>query len=204
MPEDSKSQSRLELRLELRLKLRRLNNMTATRGHEQAPNVQKVSPRKIWRNPLFSVALLTSLLLLVLLSIPTLTLDGPNSRRNAREAVAVGNLHRIATLQNEYAVAHPTKGFACELPLLKLTPVTRNDYDADAFLLSSDHAGYRISLIGCGPDPAGMVRRYQITAVPLEPGRSGVRAFCADQAGVLWYDPSGSAANCLATRRTIN
>jgi hypothetical protein len=177
--------------------------MTVTRDHqEQAPDVQRVPPRKIWRSPLFSVAVIIFLLLLLVLSIPTL--DGPNSHRNAREAVAVGKLRRITTLQNDYAVLHPTKGFACQLPLLKPTAATRDDYDADAFLLSSDHAGYRTSLIGCEPELGGMVRRYQITAVPLEPGKSGVRAFCTDQTGVLWYDAGGSAANCLAVRRTID
>jgi hypothetical protein len=85
--------------------------------------------------------------LLAALFIPTL--DGPNSRRSANEAVAVGKLRRITTLQNDYAASHPTKGFACQLPLLKLTAPTRNDYDPDAFLLSTDHAGYRIALAGC-------------------------------------------------------
>jgi hypothetical protein len=49
-----------------------------------------------------------------------------------------------------------------------------------------------------------LVMRYRAIAVPLEPGKSGVRAFCTDQTGALWYDPSGSPENCLATRRTID
>jgi hypothetical protein len=129
---------------------------------------------------------------------------GPNSRRRANEAVAVGKLRRITALQNIYANSHPTKGFACQLPLLNLTAPTRDNYDEDAFLLSADHAGYRIALTGCEPEADGVVTRYRVTAVPLELGKSGVRAFCIDQTGTLWYDATGSAENCLAARHTIN
>lgn len=43
------------------------------------------------------------------------TLDGPNMRRAANEAVAVGN----PTLQMQYVAAHPLRGFSCKLADLK-------------------------------------------------------------------------------------
>jgi len=168
----------------------------------QAQDVQKPSSRNFRRNLLISVVVLILVLCLAVLFIPML--DGPNMRRNAREAVAVGKLHRITTLQNDYAASHPTQGFACQLPLLKRTTPAKDEYDPDAFLLSGDHAGYRIALTDCEPEPGGVVTRYRVTAVPLEPGKSGVRAFCTDQTGVLWYDANGSAENCLVLHRTIN
>ncbi len=63
--------------------------------------------------------------------------------------------------------------------------------------------GYRIMFAGCGPEANGVVTRYRIAAVPLEPRKSGVRAFCTDETGALWFDASGSADNCLVSRRTI-
>jgi hypothetical protein len=167
----------------------------------EAPDAQKPSPRNFWRNLLISVVVIVCILSLAALFIPTL--DGPNSHRAAREAVAVGKVHRITTLQKDYAGSHPTEGFACQLPLLKPTSPTRDAYDADTFLLLKDHAGYRIAITGCKPEPDGVVRSYQITAVPLEPGKSGVRAFCSDQTGALWYDASGSAGSCLTLHRAI-
>jgi hypothetical protein len=71
-------------------------------------------------------------------------------------------------------------------------------------LLTGEHVGYRIAFVGCEPEPNGVVTRYRIAAVPLEPGKSGVQAFCIDETGSLWYDASGSAENCLASRRTID
>jgi len=141
------------------------------------------------------------ILCLAALFIPTL--DGPNSRRTANEAVTVGNLRRITTLQNDYAASHPTKGFACQLPLLKPSAPSRDAFDSDAFWLSGERVGYRIAFAGCEPEPNSVVTRYRITAVPLEPRKSGVRAFCTDETGALWFDASGSVENCLASRRTI-
>jgi hypothetical protein len=167
----------------------------------EAHDSKNPAPRNIQRNILFSIVIIACLLSLVALFIPTL--DGPNSRRAARESVAVGNVRRITTLQRDYADSHPTEGFACRLPLLKPESRDGNNYDAGAFLLSEDYAGYRIAIVGCKPEQNGLVSIYQIAAVPLEPGKSGVRAFCSDQTGALWYDASGSAENCLALHRTI-
>jgi hypothetical protein len=166
-----------------------------------APGHQKASPRRFWRTFLISIVVGIGVLSLAALFIPTL--DGPNSRRIAREAAAVGSLYRITALQNDYAAAHPAMGFACQLPSLKPSSYAKDDTQLDE-LLSGDYAGYKISLTGCAPEPGGVVTQYRVTAVPLEPEKSDVRAFCADQTGVLWYDADGSAEKCLSVRRKIN
>jgi hypothetical protein len=160
------------------------------------------SLRNFWRNLLIPFLVTVGMLSLAALFVPVL--DGPNSHRAAREATAVGHLRRLTTLQNSYSASHPDKGFACQLSLLKSANPANGDYDPDEFLLSEAFVGYRITLTGCEPEPNGLVMRYRAIAVPLEPGKSGVRAFCTDQTGALWYDPSGSPENCLATRRTID
>jgi hypothetical protein len=127
------------------------------------------------------------------------TLDGPHSRLSANEVSAVGKLRTIITLQDEYA-AHAYTGFACELPLLKpLGQQNFPDYSMD-FLTTGTQSGYRFFLVGCGSDTNRARVHYQLTAVPVEEGITGIRAFCADESGVIWYDKAGSAANCLASR----
>ena len=165
------------------------------------PGNREAPPSRFWRIILISIGVGIVLLFLAALLIPTL--DGPNSNRTAREAVAVGSLYRITALQNEYAAAHPAMGFACQLPSLKPSSYAKGDKQLDD-LLSGDHAGYKISLTGCAPELGGVVTQYRVTAVPLEPGKSGVRAFCADQTGVPWYDANGAADKCLAVRRKID
>jgi len=140
-------------------------------------------------------------LIVAALSIPTL--DGPGSRRRANEAAAVGNLQKLTTLQTEYRASHPARGFSCELAALKPVSPPNYEYDADAFLVTESNLGYRFALRGCEIGPNGAVIRYQATAVPLVPGKSGDRAFCTDQSGALWYDPTGLAGACLAAQRPI-
>ena len=136
-----------------------------------------------------------------LLLIPTL--DGTGSRLRAHESAAVGNLRMLTTLQTEYRASHPEKGFSCELAALKQMAPAIGDYDAYQFLVTESNVGYKFTLIGCEVSSNGVVIRYQATAVPLAPGKSGIRAFCTDQSGALWYDPEGSGTSCLVARRLI-
>jgi hypothetical protein len=140
--------------------------------------------------------------LLVVMFIPVL--DGPHSRQHANEAAAVSKLRTLVTLQTAYAATHSEKGFTCELPLLK--PEKRGQeagYDPLSFLTTPMHAGYKFALANCYADAKGVVVHYQATAVPVERGTMGFRAFCTDDSGSLWYDEAGSAPDCLAYRRLL-
>ena len=138
---------------------------------------------------------------LFLLVMPTL--DGPHSRLFANEASAVGTLRTVITLQDEYSAAHAYTGFACELSLLKSLGHQKSpDYSME-FLTTGLRSGYRFSLVSCRSDANRASAHYQITAAPIEQNKTGVRAFCADEAGVIWYDLEGSATNCLALRHPL-
>jgi hypothetical protein len=143
-------------------------------------------------------------LLLVAAAVFMPVFDGPGSRQRAKESAAVGNLHQVTTLQTQYAAAHAA-GFACRLPELKSPSLPNNNDSVDEFLVADSYAGYKFTLSECAADPDGPVRRYRVTAVPLaiRPDKSGGRAFCTDQSGQIWYDPNGSAENCLASRLPI-
>jgi hypothetical protein len=138
---------------------------------------------------------------LLLLLVPTL--DGPHSRLLANEASAASKLRTVLTLQEQYMAAHAGNEFACELPLLK--PIGQQkfpDYSLE-FLTAGVQSGYKFSLVSCRPDANRARVRYQVTAVPVEQGRTGFRAFCTDEAGVIWYDAEGSPTNCLASRHPL-
>jgi hypothetical protein len=139
---------------------------------------------------------------LFLMLIPRL--DGLHSRQHAHDAVAVGKLLTIIDLQKKYAVAHPEKGFACELPQLK--PVEQrkdDDYDPFSFLTTGTWSGYRFAIEGCHVEKKGIVAHYQASAVPVVPGTTGFRAFCTDETGTLWYDDSGVRVKCLISGRVL-
>lgn len=144
-----------------------------------------------------------SLLLIALLCIPVL--DGPHSRQYANEASAASRLRTITRLEKKFAEAHPEKGFTCELGLLRPAQNEQNpvDYDAMRFLTIGSGAGYKFALGNCRTNAEGVTVHYEATAVPVERGRTGFHAFCADDSASLRYDAEGSVTKCLASRQVL-
>jgi hypothetical protein len=152
----------------------------------------------------FSIKLLTGLLFL----FAVLVFFSPSFHDKhfgvARyEAAAVGSLDKINSLENKYAASHPDKGFTCELAALRPQEGGSDKSDQISGLLTGQWGGYKFTFAGCTPEATGIVSRYQIFAVPIRAGRTGIRAFCTDQTGKLFYDLSGSPSECLASRREI-
>jgi hypothetical protein len=163
------------------------------------PNRQR---RKVWRI-LWPVSALCAVLVVAAMFLPVL--DGPHRRQHANESVSVSKLLAINTLQRQYASAHPKERFTCELPLLKSgEPAKDSYYDPEEFLVSGTQSGYRFVVVNCHADSNGVVAHYEVTAAPVEPDKSGFRAFCTDDSGLLWYDKDGSPANCLTSRRLLH
>ena len=146
---------------------------------------------------------LCGLLLLALMFIPVM--DGHHKRQFANESSAVATLRKVIALETQYAAAHPEKGYACDLSLLRPTGQQQGaDYDDPfAFLVTATRSGYKFALGNCFPDATGVVTHYQAAVVPVEHGVTGFRAFCADDSGVIWYDAEGSSTKCLASRRSL-
>lgn len=172
------------------------------RGWQRVPLVPNKAAYVTWLSFETLAAVGIYALLAVVMFAPEL--DGPHSRQYANEAAAVSKLRTVVTLETKYAAAHSEKGFACELSLLRTSEQTRaDDYDALSFLVKPTHAGYKFTLGNCYANTQGVVVHYQASAVPVESGRTGFRAFCTDDSGLLWYDAGGSATNCLASRRSL-
>jgi len=123
-----------------------------------------------------------------------------NAGVRKNESAAVGSLAKINALQSKYAAAHPTEGFACQLQRLRPAEGKTTVYDPTTALLSGEWSGYKFALAGCTSAANGIITRYQITAVPSSRGLSGVRAFCTDESGKLFYEEKGSATECLSSR----
>lgn len=120
------------------------------------------------------------------------------------ESAAVGSLQKINALESQYASSHPDKGFACQLPLLRQTSNADDAYDPTVAFLDGTWSGYRFAVAACVVAENGIATQYEITATPIRPYATGVRAFCTDQSGKLFYDQEGSASQCLALRQSLS
>ena len=141
---------------------------------------------------LLVVGAVTFVLILAAILIP-----GQIVSRVARdEASAMESLLALTRFERRYAAAHPSKGFTCDFGLLKTEVLSNGEQIHEGFLFSDSFEGYKFSLVGCEVNSKGVAVRYKATAVPLLPGKTGVRAFCTDQTGELRYGVSGSAESC--------
>jgi hypothetical protein len=121
----------------------------------------------------------------------------------SNESAAVVCLHKVNALEISYSAAHLDKGFACEFTLLQAAERNSDPHHLTE-ALSGESSGYTFALIGCTPEANGIVTHYQVTAVPSKPGVSGVRAFCTDQTGQLFYDNDSSVLRCFAARQLVS
>lgn len=153
--------------------------------------------RPWWVKTLYAVIAIIFVLVIAAIMIPTF--DGPNMRQHANEAVAVGRLRTISRLENAFTQKSPENAVTCDLR--ELMPFRQdNERFDDDFFLAGKRSGYTFSIMNCRTAPDGVRRTYQLTAVPNQPGKSGTRAFCSDENGVIWFDLDGSAEECLKKR----
>jgi hypothetical protein len=125
------------------------------------------------------------------------------SRLARNEINAMESLRALTNLEIRYAAAHPSQGFTCEFAQLKTASPSTGEHTHEGFLFSDSYEGYKFSLTGCEFDSKKVTVRYKATAVPLLPGKSGVRAFCTDQTGELLYGVNGSAESCRSLERQM-
>jgi hypothetical protein len=144
----------------------------------------------------FSVLAILGVVTLVLIVALVWIPHNMVSRIARNESGAVYNLRALTKLELRYAAANPSKGYTCEFALLKTVATPNEEHIHEGFLFSDSVEGYKFSLTGCEVNPNGVVVRYKATAVPLLPGKTGVRAFCTDQTREFQYGLNGSAESC--------
>lgn len=89
--------------------------------------------------------------------------------------------------------AHPHDNEAATIQDLRA--LVADPSTASAVLAEPIRWGYRrtLHLPAASAATAAQSRGFAVTATPLEPGRSGVRAFCADTTGVMCFNLDGTA-----------
>jgi hypothetical protein len=103
---------------------------------------------------------------------------------------AVGRMRMLYAAKAQYAQAHPTIGYTCELSQLPLSAEIQRLLKANGI-----DNGYEFRIAGCQALNGTPNSAYYTSARPLH---SGQPAFCSDQSGILKADYSGSLEKCRA------
>jgi prepilin-type N-terminal cleavage/methylation domain-containing protein len=134
------------------------------------------------------------ILTIAAIAIPSLL----RSRIAANEAAAVASIRTISTAETAYAQTFPNIGYTCNLsdlgPPASGQPISPTAGGIiDAVLASGLKQGYTLSVSNCTGTPQVT---YSSAAVPVTPGATGVRSFCSDASGTIWFGSDGTASTC--------
>ena len=125
-------------------------------------------------------------LIIAAIAIPNLL----RARIAANESSAASAIRILNTAESRYAASHPGAGYSCSLSDLGEL--------IDPPLVRGSRNGYVFELAGCSGETSGGPNvRYQVVAYPQTTNRSGVRAFCSDESGLIKFDINGSPQACL-------
>ncbi len=126
------------------------------------------------------------------------------ARMSGNEAAAIGSLRAVNSAEASYSSAAGQGGYAITLVVLSTgcQGSTQGFISPDLALDPSIKSGYTITLADSTASPAdvaddcnGVKSRsgYYVTAVPLQVGGTGQRAFSAAAAGTIYFDATGAA-----------
>jgi type IV pilus assembly protein PilA len=140
------------------------------------------------------------ILIIAAIAIPNLL----RAKISANESSAVGSVRNIITAETSFNASYPQVGFPATL--VKLGPGTGNlacpatgpDPSVGACLLDSALAGlalstksgYKFAAVGFNPDTNNANTSFTAGALPASYNKSGVRAFCAGDDGVMRQNPN--------------
>jgi type IV pilus assembly protein PilA len=156
-------------------------------------------PVFVWVLVALAVGFIPIVLILALIAIPTIG----SMKKKANETSAISSVKAISNAESEYEFTYPSNGYACSLSVLGGDPSTGSPSATAAQILQSDltsgyKSGYIFTVSNCTKETDNNTDRftgYQITAVPQKVRKTGDRGFCADQSGIIMYDPEGGT-NC--------
>ncbi len=151
------------------------------------------------------------ILIIAAIAIPNLL----RARMAANESSAVASIRTVTTAQVTYQIAYPTVGYSTTLLDLggalgaACTASSTSACLLDSVLsnngnpVGSGKSGYSFTS-GTGTNVGGLNTGYTVLAIPLQINQTGVRAFCAEEDGVVRVDPAGACSNAEATILTFN
>jgi type IV pilus assembly protein PilA len=132
------------------------------------------------------------ILIIAAIAIPNLL----KARISANEASAVGSVRNLVTANVQYSAQCPANGFPAALA--NLGPGAGDCNAAgiiDAVLVTGVKSGYNFTYTPGAANAAGVITAYTITALPINVGVTGQRAFCSVEDGVVHYNQNGAACN---------
>ena len=140
--------------------------------------------------------------ILMLIAIPTVG----SLKKKANDISAIQSIHTIMNAESMYESNYPTNGYSCSVAALGGDPKSGPPSITAAQLIQPDLAsgaksGYIFTITNCTKVNLGGTDRitgYTITAIPQTVGQTGDRAYCADQSGLIKFDPAGGT-NCSQT-----
>ncbi len=157
---------------------------------------------------------LIELLIVVAIILIIAAIAIPNflaSKRAANQSSAVANLRTITSANIAYSVTY-ANGFTPTLATLGGVSAPANCNGAiliDTTLASSPNqkGGYQFTYAGMDGNITAMppscstpgFNGYLVTAYPLTEGLDGNMSYCSTEAGVIYFDPSGSNPTTQAT-----
>ena len=122
----------------------------------------------------------------------------PGSRQGANASFAASSLRRILSSNDVYAEKHPQQGYARNLNDLANRPSNAKagedpGWMIDPALASGEKAGYKFTYRSQSTKGDGKIDAFQVTADPLEPGKTGIHHLFVDQTGVFRVSKNGAA-----------
>ncbi|MFB3916550.1 MAG: prepilin-type N-terminal cleavage/methylation domain-containing protein [Terriglobales bacterium] len=134
---------------------------------------------------------LIELLIVVAIILVIAAIAIPNmlrARIAANEANAVATIRTVTSAQLMYKIQFPEVGYSPDIDSLGGTGV-----------MDASHAGILPSTLSTPPYQAGgyifstsgTLQTFVVTAVPANPGKTGVRSFCTDTPAVIYFVGEG-------------
>ncbi len=134
------------------------------------------------------VAFIPLVLIIAAIAIPNFL----RARIAANESSAVAGVRAVITAETSYAEAHPDEGYTCSFATLAQAGMLSGG------IVQGQKNGYVYELSACTSEGLNETKRgFQIVAYPLRENQTGVRAFCANESGVVKMDSGGSPQRCL-------
>jgi type IV pilus assembly protein PilA len=157
------------------------------------------TPTWVWVLAGLAIGLAVLYILMMLVAIP----GSGAMKKQANETAAIRSLHSIMLAEMQYDSTYPANGYACSLMALGGAPGSGPPSPAAAQLIEADLAsghrsGYIFAIGNCTRvtiNGADLFTGFEVTAVPVNVGKSGDRGFCSDQSGGIKFDPAGGT-NC--------
>ena len=151
------------------------------------------------------------ILIIAAIAIPNLL----RARMAANESSAVASIRTLNSAESTYNSTYPTVGFSPNLIDLggalgaACVPSSTSACLIDSVLANNGNpagggkSGYTFSA-GAGTQVNNVNVGYVVLGVPITVNQTGIRAFCAEEDGVVRVDPAGVCSNTEAGVLTFN